>query len=140
MQATTRNSLAVVAAGMAAGLVVWAVVRLLGVELTVESGAGTTQVDVVDVLLTTLVVGLAAWGVFALLLRWRRARWWPFVGSTALAISMIGPSYLADGGSAVALICLHVAVGVVLIAGFMRAVPNPYWIADAAAGRPWYRG
>jgi hypothetical protein len=140
MQATTRNSLAVVAAGMAAGLVVWAVVRLLGVDLTVESGSGTTQVDVVDVLVTTLVAGLAAWGVFALLLRWRRARWWPFVGSTALAISIIGPSYLADGISAVSLICMHVIVGVVLITGFMRAVPNPYWIADAAAGRPWRRG
>jgi Family of unknown function (DUF6069) len=85
MKATTRNSLSVVAAGMAAGLVVWAVVRLLGVDLTVESGSGTTQVGVVDVLLTTLVAaGLAAWGVFALLLRRRRARWWPFVGSTAL--------------------------------------------------------
>jgi Family of unknown function (DUF6069) len=67
-------------------------------------------------------------------------RWWPFIGSTALAISMLGPSYLADGSSAVSLICLHVVVGVVLITGFMRAVPNPYWIADAAAGRPWYRG
>jgi hypothetical protein len=83
---------------------------------------------------------LAGWGAFALLLRWRRARWWPFVGSTALAISIIGPSYLADGISAVSLICMHVAVGVVLITGFMRAVPNPYWIADAAAGRPWHRG
>src|SRR5215218_4023979 len=62
MQATTRNSLAVVAAGTAAGLVVWAVVRLLGVDLTVESGSGATQVDVVDVLVTTLVAGLAAWG------------------------------------------------------------------------------
>jgi hypothetical protein len=140
MQATTRNSLAVVAAGMAAGLAVWAVVRLAGVDLTVESGSGTTQVDVVDVLLATLVAGLAGWGAFALLLRWRRARWWPFVGSTALAISIIGPSYLADGISAVSLICMHVAVGVVLITGFMRAVPNPYWIADAAAGRPWHRG
>lgn len=140
MQATTRDSLAVVAAGVAAGLVVWAVVRLLGVDLTVESGSGTTQVDVVDVLLATLVAGLAAWGVFALLLRWRRARWWPFVGSTALAISIIGPSYLADGISAVSLICMHIIVGVVLITGFMRAVPNPYWIADGAAGRPWHRG
>jgi hypothetical protein len=140
MQAPTRNSLAVVAAGMAAGLVGWAVVRLLGVELTVESGSGTAQVDVVDELVATLVAGLAAWGVFALLLRRRRARWWPFIGSTALAISMNGPSYLADGSSAVALVCMHVVVGVVLITGFMRAVPNPYWIADAAAGQPWYRG
>ena len=54
---------------MVAGLVVWAVVRLLGVELTVESGSGTAQVDAVDVLVATLVAGLAAWGVFALLLR-----------------------------------------------------------------------
>ena len=68
------------------------------------------------------------------------ARWWPFIGSTALAISMIGPSYLADGSSAVSLICMHVVVGVVLITGFMRAVPTPFGIADAAAGRPWYRG
>lgn len=140
MKPTTRHNLAVVAAGMAAGLVVWAVVRLLGVELTVESGSGTTQVDVVDVLVATLVAGLAAWGVFALLLRRRRARWWPFIGSTALAVSMLGPSYLADGISAVSLICMHVVVGVVLITGFMRAAPNPYWIADVAAGRPWHRG
>ena len=140
MQATTRNSLAVVAAGMVAGLVVWAVVRLLAVELTVESGSGTSQVSIADVLVTALIAGLLAWRVFALLLRRRRARWWPFIGSTALAISMLGPSYLVDGSSAVSLICLHVVVGVVLITGFMRAVPNPYWIADAAAGRPWYRG
>ena len=47
---------------------------------------------------------------------------------------------MADGISAVSLICMHIVVGVVLITGFMRAVPNPYGIADAAAGRPWYRG
>jgi hypothetical protein len=140
MQTTTRDSLAVVAAGMAAGLVVWAVVRLLSVDLTVGSGSGTTQVDVVDVLLATVVAGLAAWGVFALLLRWRRARWWPFVGSTALAVSMIGPSYLADGISAVCLICMHIVVGVVLITEFMRLVPSPYGIAGGTAGQRWHRG
>ena len=79
-------------------------------------------------------------GVFALLLRWRRARWWPFVGSTALAISIIGPSYLADGTSAVSLICMHIIVGAVLITGFMRAVPSPYGIADGTAGQRWHRG
>lgn len=140
MQATTRNSLAVVAAGVAAGLVVWAVVRLLGVELTVESGSGTTQVDVVDVLLATLLAGLAAWGAFALLRRRRRASWWPFVGSTALAVSIVGPSYLADGIAAVSLICMHVVVGVVLILGFPHAVPSPYSIAGGTAGQRWRRG
>jgi hypothetical protein len=31
---------------------------------------------------------------------------------------MIGPSWFADGESAVALMCMHFAVGAVLIAGF----------------------
>jgi Family of unknown function (DUF6069) len=125
MRTTTRGGLAVVAAGMATALVAWAVIRLLGVELTVKAGSGTSQVGAVDVLLASLAAGLAAWGVYALLARWRRVRWWPFIGSTALAVSITGPSYLADGISAVSLICLHILVGVVLVMGFMLAVPRP---------------
>jgi hypothetical protein len=104
MKTTTRGSLAVVAAAVAAALVAWAVIRLVGVELTLKDGASSagSRVDAVDVLLTSLVAGLAAWGVYALLAHWRRARWWPFIGSTALAVSITGPSYLADGTSAVA--------------------------------------
>jgi hypothetical protein len=89
---------------------------------------------------SSLAAGLAAWGVYALLAHWRRARWWPFIGSTALAISITGPSYLADGISAVALICLHVIVGVVLIAGFTLFVPRPYQRAGRAVDQPRYRG
>jgi FtsH-binding integral membrane protein len=125
MRTTTRSGLAVVAAGMATALVAWAVIRLLGVDLTLKADAGMSQVGAVDVLLASLVAGLAAWGVHALLAHWRRARWWPFVGSTALAVSMLGPSYLSDGISAVSLICLHILVGVVLIAGFTLLVPRP---------------
>jgi len=51
------------------------------------------------------------------------ARWWPLVGSTALAVSVIGPTWLADGLAAVVLIGMHVAVGAVLIAGFGRSAP-----------------
>jgi hypothetical protein len=104
MKTTTRGSLAVVAAAVAAALVAWAVIRLAGVELTLKDGASSagSRVDAVDVLLTSLVAGLAAWGVDALLAHWRRARWWPFIGSTALAVSITGPSYLAGGTSAVA--------------------------------------
>jgi hypothetical protein len=92
------------------------------------------------VLLASLVAGLAAWAVYALLARLGHARWWPFVASTALAVSITGPSYLADGISAVALICLHVLVGVVLILGFMQFVPRPYRAAGPAVGHPQYRG
>jgi len=135
MRTTTRSSLAVVAAGMATALIVWAVIRLLSVDLTVEAGSGATQVDAVDVLLASLVAGLAAWGVFALLAHWRRARWWPFVGSTALAISMLGPSYLADGIAAFSLICLHILVGAVLITGFARLMPRTWSPAEYRTSR-----
>ena len=141
MRTTTRSGLAVVAAGMATALVAWAVIRLLGVDLTLKADAGMSQVGAaVDVLLASLVAGLAAWGAYALLARWRRTRWWPFIGSTALAISITGPSYLADGISAVSLICLHILVGAVLIIGFMRAVPRPSHPADQAAGYRPSRG
>jgi hypothetical protein len=60
MRTTTRSSLAVVAAGVAAALVGWAVVRLLGVDLTLKEGAAMSQVGPVDVLLGSLVAGLAA--------------------------------------------------------------------------------
>lgn len=67
MRPTTRSSLAVVAAAM-------------------------SQVGVVDVVLASLAAGLAAWAVYALLVRWRRARWWPFVASTALPSPSLGPA------------------------------------------------
>ena len=71
--------------------------------------------------------GLVAWGVALLLKRAGKARWFPAVGSTALAISIIGPSYQADGASAVALILLHFAVAIVLIVGFTRIILPPGW-------------
>jgi hypothetical protein len=124
MSQSTRSSLAVVAGGVAVGLLLWAGWRLAGVDLTVRTGGQASQVGAADVLVTTLVAGLAAWAVWALLARRpRTARWWPFVGSTAIAVSMIGPSYLADGIAAVALISMHFAVGAVLTFGFARFVP-----------------
>ena len=135
MRTTTRSGLAVVAAAVATALVGWAVIRLLGVDLTLKEGAAMSHVGPVDVLLASLVAGLAAWGVFALLAHWHRARWWPFVGSTALAISMLGPSYLADGISAFSLICLHILVGVVLITGFARLMPRTWRTAEYRTSR-----
>ena len=115
---STRWSAGVVAAAMTVALAIWAVARLLDVELTTGKGADASTVSVADVLVTALIAGLAAWGVHAQLVRRGAARWWPFVGSTALAISVIGPTWLADGPAAVVLIAMHLAVGAVLIAGF----------------------
>lgn len=111
------------AAAMVAALAIWALARLLGVELTVGKGQDVSTVGAVEVLVVAGLAGLAAWGVRALLARRGAARRWPLVGSTALAISIIGPTWLADGLAGVVLIGMHVAVGVVLIAGFAAPAP-----------------
>jgi hypothetical protein len=103
-------------------LTIWELARMLGVELTVGKGDQASLVGAADVLATVLLTGLAAWLVQRLLARRGAAGWWPFVGSTALAISIIGPTWLADGAASVLLIGMHLAVGLVLIAGFNRSV------------------
>jgi Family of unknown function (DUF6069) len=115
-----------VAVATVVALGTWAVVRLLGVELTVGKGADTSQIGAVEVVAATVLAGLAAWAVHRVLARSpRTARWWPFVGTTAIAVSVIGPSYLADGAAAVALISMHLIVGAILIAGLARFAGAP---------------
>jgi Family of unknown function (DUF6069) len=119
-----RYGLEVVGAGMLAALAAWALVTALGVQLTVGKGTDTSHVGVVDVLAAALLAGLAAWWVQRLLARRGIARWWPSVGTTVLSVSVIGPTWLADGAAGVALIAMHLAVGAVLIAGFSRLIPR----------------
>jgi hypothetical protein len=102
-------------------LVIWGLARMLGVALTVGKGDQASLVGAADVLVTVLLAGVAAWLVQRLLARRGAAGWWPFLGSTALAISIIGPTWLADGAASVVLIGMHLAVGLVLIAGFNRS-------------------
>jgi hypothetical protein len=116
------RSAAIVAAATLVALTIWELARMLGVELTVGKGDQASLVGAADVLATVLLTGLAAWLVQRLLARRGAAGWWPFVGSTALAISIIGPTWLADGAASVLLIGMHLAVGLVLIAGFNRSV------------------
>ena len=120
-----RGSLKVIAAGAGVALAASALVHALGVELHVGKGADASQVGAVEVLAAAVVAGLAAWVVQRQLARHGAGRWWPFVGSTALSISIIGPSWLADGAAGVALIAMHLAVGAVLIVGFSRLLPRP---------------
>ena len=115
------------AAALGVALAIWALARLWGVELTVGKGHDASSVGAADVLVTVLLVGAAAWLAQRLLARRGAAGWWPFVGSTGLAISIIGPTWLADGIASVVLIAMHLAVGFVLIAGFnthVKATPS----------------
>jgi Family of unknown function (DUF6069) len=115
---SSRMKSAVVLVAVIVGVATWSVIRVLGVEPMVGKGSDPHPVGALDVAAATLVAGLAAWGVYAWLARRHLAGVWPFVGSTALAISIIGPSWFADGASAVSLICLHLAVALVLVMGF----------------------
>jgi Family of unknown function (DUF6069) len=125
MHGSRRQRAVIVTAATMVALAIWGLARMLGVELTVGKGDQASLVGADDVLVTVLVAGVAAWVVQRLLARRGAAGWWPFVGSTALAISIIGPAWLADGMASVVLIATHLAVGVVLIAGFNRHVKTP---------------
>jgi hypothetical protein len=119
------RSAGVVAAAALVAVVIWGLARGLGVALTVGTGDQASVVGAGDVLVAVLVAGVAAWAVQRLLARRGAAGWWPVVGSTALAISIIGPSWLADGVAGVVLIGMHLAVGVVLITGLNQHVKTP---------------
>jgi hypothetical protein len=94
------------------------VVQLLGIELEVGRGADKDTVGAADVVLASTLAGLAAWGVHAVMARKPRSlQWWPLVGTTALSASMAGPAWFADGSTAIALMGMHFAVGIVLIVG-----------------------
>jgi uncharacterized protein DUF6069 len=101
-----------------AALGTWALIRLAGIDLTISADPGTVGAG--DVFAAALVGGLAAWIAVLLLERYSRnpRGRWPLVASTALALSINGPAWLADGASAVALIALHFVTAIVLITGF----------------------
>jgi Family of unknown function (DUF6069) len=115
----------VIAGAVVVALIVWALMRLLGVAPVVGRGGDVAPVTTADVVVATVIAGVAAWVTDMLLRRAGRETWWPFIGSTALAVSMNGPSWLSDGASVIVLTCLHVVVGVVLIAGFARTGGGP---------------
>jgi hypothetical protein len=120
VRGSARRSAGVVATALVVALAIWALAHLLGVELNVGTGQDAGLVGAADVVVAVVLAGLAAWGVQRVLARRRAAGWWPFVGSTALSISIVGPTWLADGAASVVLIAMHLAVGAVLIAGFTR--------------------
>jgi hypothetical protein len=119
----TRRRIGTVVLAPAAALAGWAVFRLLGVDLVVSTGDGT--VGAADVVAAALVGALAGWVVVRLLERHSRRPWfwWPALGTTALTVSTIGPSHLAEGTSAAALTALHFLTAIVVISGFATTLP-----------------
>jgi Family of unknown function (DUF6069) len=124
MSRRTRYRLRTVILTPAAALAAWALARLAGVDLAVASG--DASVGAADVATAALAAAFAGWVVVRVLERHSRQpqRAWALTGSTALAISIAGPAWLADGASAAALILLHVVTAVVVMTGFARTLPG----------------
>jgi hypothetical protein len=119
----TRRRIATVIVAPSAALAAWALTRLIGVDLAVSTGDGT--VGPTDVFAAAFVGALAGWvAAWVLERRSRRPRaTWSFAASSALAVSMIWPSWLADGTSAVSLMTMHFVTAAVLIIGFAGTLP-----------------
>jgi hypothetical protein len=125
MSNVTRSTAALraltVLAAIVATLVIWAVeARLLGIDLRARPvpGAAAVVVGPAAVVSFTLLAGLAAWGLLALLERLTsRARAvWIVVAVLALLISLAGPlGGAVTATAAVGLACMHVAAAAILI-------------------------
>jgi hypothetical protein len=122
---TRRRILTVVLAAVVA-LLGWLLIRLIGVDLVVSGPGDKTMVHGSDVFAAALVSALLGWVVLRLIERYstRPQRVFGAVASMALALSVVfGPSRLADGSSAVALIGLHIVTAAVVIGGFAGTLP-----------------
>ncbi|MCA2214990.1 DUF6069 family protein [Jidongwangia harbinensis] len=109
-----------VAAATAGAVLLWAVHDLVaGAGPAVRSGATTERVGPVAVALTALVAGLTGWGLLALLERTvrRPGRVFRAVALVVLLLSLAGPLAGAGPQDRMALLGLHLTVGVALIAG-----------------------
>ncbi|WP_433303691.1 DUF6069 family protein [Actinoplanes sp. CA-030573] len=115
----TRRAVTV-AAGAAGALLVWTVAdALAGVDVAVRQGGAVQRIGPVAVVVTALIAGLAAWALLALLERTtgRAVRTYRIIASVVLIFSLAGPLGSGEGaGSRMALLGMHLVVGVVLIA------------------------
>ncbi len=118
-----------------AALAAWGLFRAAGVAFQVSTGNGRVGAD--DVVTVATVAALLGWAVVLVLERHapRPRLWWARIGSTCFAVSIIGPAWLADGGSSVALMTLHLVTAVVIVVGFAATLPFRRGPATHAAAR-----
>lgn len=93
-----------------------------GVELEVKSGAGSQQIGVGSVIVSSLLIAL----VGGALLRWwegcseRGTRRWTMLAVGIAVLSLITPTSALTLAAGLGLASLHVVVAVVVIAGLRR--------------------
>ncbi|MEV0916194.1 DUF6069 family protein [Streptomyces sp. NPDC049967] len=124
-QQAGRRIVCLLAATVAA-VIVWLIAHsALDIDLkTKAQGGGDPQeVGLAMVIGATILIGLVAWGVVALLDRKSpkaRTRW-TVIASIVFVVSLLGPFGSGEGGSTkAALLCMHLVVALVLIPGYAR--------------------
>lgn len=96
-----------------AAATVWTIaVPIAGVALRTTSGVG---IGIVSVVLVSLIVGAAGFGLLGLLARRGHVTAWTVLASAVLLLSLAGPSGAANAAAMVSLLCLHLAVGGITI-------------------------
>jgi hypothetical protein len=108
-----------------AGLTAWYLLaEAAGIDLAARTGpSSTTRIGAGSVVAVAVLAGFGAWGLLALLerLSGRRARRiWTVIAVAVLAVSLLGPLGGAGAPAVLGLLCLHLVVGLVLIAGLSR--------------------
>ncbi|HEY7272153.1 MAG TPA: DUF6069 family protein [Actinoplanes sp.] len=124
----SRGRFAIVLAAMAAASAGWAIAKpLLGIDLTVATGAGTTTVEALTATLVSLGAGFAAWALLAVLERLTsRARTvWTVIAVVVFLVSLTGPLGAVTTAGMVALMTLHTVVAVILIVGLRHFTSAP---------------
>ncbi|MDT0377716.1 hypothetical protein E4198_17980 [Streptomyces sp. RKND-216] len=106
------------------GAAVWFVARVaFDVKVIAKTGATETTVQLPSVIVAGVLSGLLGWGLLELLERKasKPGTVWSVIASVVLVLSLFtGPLNGVTTGAKVTLVLLHLAVGLVLIAGLAR--------------------
>jgi hypothetical protein len=116
-----KGRLVVVAAAVAATML-WLVARASGIDLAVHAGDGSREVGLVSVIVTVVVVAVAAAGLLRVLDRrtTHGRRTWTIVAVAVWALSFLGPLTAMTVAAGLALATMHLAVGAVVVGGLRR--------------------
>jgi hypothetical protein len=114
-----RADAGVVLVATVVATLVWAGAHAAGVDLLVRSGSGSREVTLGAVVLTPLLVGLAALRLLRTLERRtaRGLRTWTVVAVVVWALSFAGPISATHLSAGLVLATLHLAVGAVVVVG-----------------------
>lgn len=111
---------AAVVGGVVAAVIVWVIAGpIAGAALDVELGGKNEaqHVGLGAVILVSAIAGLLGWALLAVLQRvtGKAGTVWTIVAAVFLVLSLAGPMSGTTSGTKAALVCLHLAVGVVVI-------------------------